>query len=137
MVGATEVHLTDPYFIHRYQQKNLHEFCRMLLEMIPLGEELTLKVFTAKDKEIPLEHKFELQDLADSFNGTPLTVLIELNDLEKMHDRYIESDNGWKMILGRGLDIFQRMEYKNAYDLAKRMQTARRCRGFEVTYVKR
>lgn len=136
LVGATEVHLTDPYFIHRYQQKNLHEFCRMLLAMIPLGEELTLKVFTAKDKEIPLEHKFELQDLANSFNGTPLTVQVELEDPEKMHDRYIESDNGWKIILGRGLDIFQRMEYKNSYDLAKTVQTERRCRAFEVTYVK-
>ena len=135
LVGATEIHLTDPYFIYPYQQKNLHEFCRMLLELIPLGEELTLKVFTGKDKIKPLEHKFELQDLADSFNGTPLTVLIDLQDSDKMHDRYIESDNGWKMVLGRGLDIFQRMEYKSRFDLAKRMQTERRCRAFEVTYV--
>jgi len=136
LLGSTEIHLTDPHLTIWYQQENLHEFCRMLLSIIPHGEELTLKVFTASDSTQPLEHQFDLEALADSFNGTPLTVLLDFADPNTMHDRYIESDNGWKMILGRGLDMFKAYERKDRFNLAKWMQEERRCRGFEVTYVR-
>jgi len=136
LLGSTEIHLTDPHLSIWYQQENLHEFCRMLLTLIPHGEELTLKVFTASDRVRSLEHKFDLEELADSFNGTPLTVLLDIADPDTMHDRYIESDNGWKIILGRGLDMFKAYERKERFNLAKWVQVERRCRGFAVTYVK-
>lgn len=136
LLGSTEIHLTDPHLTIWYQQENLHEFCRMLLTFIPHGEELTLKIFTASDRVTPLEHKFDLEALADSFNGTPLTVLLDFADSDTMHDRYIESDNGWKIILGRGLDMFKAYERKERFNLAKWVQGERRCRGFEVTYVR-
>lgn len=136
LLGSTEIHLTDPHLTIWYQQENLHEFCRMLLTLIPHGEELTLKVFTASDRVRPIEHKFDLEELADSFNGTPLTVLFDIADPDTMHDRYIESDNGWKIIPGRGLDMFKAYERKERFNLAKWVQVERRCRGFEVTYVK-
>lgn len=136
LLGSTEIHLTDPHLTVWYQQENLHEFCLMLLTIIPHGEELTLKVFTATAKVNPLEHKFDLEELADSFKGTPLTVLLDFADPDSMHDRYIESDNGWKIILGRGLDMFKAYERKERFNLAKWVQGERRCRGFEVTYVR-
>ena len=135
--GSKEIHLMDPYIRLTYQQKNLHEFCQMLLTIIPLGEELTLKVFTTTNPSNSLEQEVNFEQLKESFQSTPLLVDIEIDDSSNMHDRYIESDNGWKIIIGRGLDIFQPFNFKLLFNLANMMQTERHCKGFEVTYVRR
>jgi len=135
--GSKEIHLTDPYLRLVYQLKNLHEFCQMLLHIIPLGEELHLKVFTSPNPSNSLEQEVNFEQLKESFNSTPLTVDVFIEDTTEMHDRYIESDNGWKIVLGRGLDVFQQYDFKQLFNLANMMQTERRCKGFEVTYVKK
>jgi len=38
--------------------------------------------------------------------------------------------------LDRGLDIFQRFDYNNAFSVAARLQTHRACKPFEVTYLR-
>lgn len=43
-------------------------------------------------------------------------------------------DNGWLILLGRGLDIFQRSP-GNQYDLAVRHQQFRQVAGFGITYI--
>ncbi|MFW5828442.1 MAG: MIT C-terminal domain-containing protein, partial [Alkalispirochaeta sp.] len=45
-------------------------------------------------------------------------------------------DTGWKITLDRGLDIFQPFDRKNAFNLQNTIQEARRCRAFEVTYLR-
>jgi len=133
---STEIHLVDPYIRLVYQQKNLHEFCQMLLAIIPLGEEMIIKVFTTVNPSASLEQEVNLAQLKESFDGTALTVHIEFENAKETHDRYIESDNGWKIILGRGLDMFQPYDFKQLFNLANTMQTERRCKAFEVTYIK-
>ncbi|MBP6736886.1 MAG: hypothetical protein KA139_05590, partial [Rhodobacteraceae bacterium] len=50
--------------------------------------------------------------------------------------RDITTDNGWKMVLDRGLDIFQPTPRKmNGFSLGERMHEHRMVRGFYVTYV--
>lgn len=56
----------------------------------------------------------------------------EFND--SLHDRAIIIDNGWKIILGRGLDIFQKTN--GWFDIAEHYQEVRKCRGCEITYLK-
>ncbi|WP_300673698.1 MIT C-terminal domain-containing protein [Desulfoluna sp.] len=51
-----------------------------------------------------------------------------------IHDRCIETDMGWKIILGRGLDIFQNYEMNNAFSFANKLQQFRACKPFGVTY---
>ncbi len=48
----------------------------------------------------------------------------------------LQTDNGWKILLDRGLDIFQHYELNDALTFANRMQEFRACEAFEVTYVK-
>ena len=52
------------------------------------------------------------------------------------HARHIITDNGWKISLDRGLDVFQRYEMNDAFNLNNRLQETRACKAFEVTYLK-
>ena len=52
-----------------------------------------------------------------------------------IHDRSIVTDTGWKMLLGRVLDIFQYVT-GDTFDLASRLQEYRQVKAFGVTYVR-
>lgn len=54
--------------------------------------------------------------------------------MDGLHDRWIEADTGWRIILGQGLDIFQRPEDK--FSLGFNDQTKRKCKPTTVTYVR-
>ncbi|RLC89311.1 MAG: ATP-dependent Lon protease, partial [Chloroflexi bacterium] len=53
-----------------------------------------------------------------------------------IHARHIVIDNGWKILLDRGLDIFQRYEMNDAFSIANRMQQFRPCKAFEATFLR-
>ena len=52
-----------------------------------------------------------------------------------LHDRSIITDNGWKIVLGRGLDIFERYDMHDAFDFQNRLQICRAVKGFSVTVI--
>jgi hypothetical protein len=52
------------------------------------------------------------------------------------HDRDITTDHGWKIVLSRGLDVFQRYELNEAFNFANRLQQHRQCKEFNLTFVK-
>ena len=54
--------------------------------------------------------------------------------IRTIHDRSISADNGWKIMLGRGLDIFQYVS-NDAFDPALRNQEFRQVKAFGVTYL--
>ena len=54
--------------------------------------------------------------------------------IEQYHDRFILSDNGWKIVLVRGLEIFEKIEER--FRVADLDQTRRKCKACEITYVK-
>ena len=53
-----------------------------------------------------------------------------------IHARSITTDNGWKVLLDRGLDIYQNCERKDAFQFTTRIQKFRPCKRFEITYLK-
>lgn len=70
------------------------------------------------------------EELKESLEEVSIDLRIEFK--ESAHDRFISCNNGWKIILGRGLDIWQR----TSGFLADTMQEARKCREFHVTVMK-
>jgi ATP-dependent Lon protease len=52
------------------------------------------------------------------------------------HARDIVTDTGWKMVLDRGLDIFQPPIKAEGFSLGDRMQEHRMLKAFYVTYVR-
>ena len=66
------------------------------------------------------------------YGGTMIAVTYGFDD--NIHVRSITIDNGWKVLLGRGLDIWQKTG--GWYDINEYVQSKRICKACEVTFVK-
>jgi len=130
--GATEITIKDPYIRLPYQMKLLLEFCYLLSQLKKEEEEITLNLFAWNDPDHLEESKTSLTEIADTVFDIGIILKFELIE---GHDRCIEANNGWKIILGRGLDIFQRIEGR--FSIADLAQEMRQCKGCEVTFIKR
>ena len=129
--GARQITLKDPYIRLPYQMKLLLEFCHLLSTLKKEEEEINLTVITWNDEEHLEESRQALTEIADSVFDIGINFKFILDE---GHDRTIETDNGWKIILGRGLDIFQRVESR--FSIADMAQERRLCKGCEVTFIK-
>ena len=70
--------------------------------------------------------------MAYSLESIGIILSYEFDD--NIHDRSITIDNGWKVLLGRGLDIWQKTG--GWYDINEYVQSKRICKACEVTFVK-
>ncbi len=130
--GATEYTIKDPYVRLPYQMRNFVELCRLIAEMKPEEEEIRIHLITYNTEEFMETAKQGFNELADSLEELGITFTYEFNDIQ--HDRCIEMNNGWKIILGRGLDIWQKTSGR--FDIAEFFQEKRLCKEFEVTVVR-
>lgn len=76
--------------------------------------------------------KLAITEIADSLSSIGIMFTYEF--AETSHDRSIVMDNGWKIVMGRGLDIYQKTN--GWFDIAEYSQEKRLCKGTEVTYIK-
>jgi ATP-dependent Lon protease len=130
---ATEIKVIDPYIRHPYQINNFIEFCSMLHKLKPKGDELKLKLITWNETdELRNQSDVHFIDVTESLEAFEIDFDYEFDD--QIHDRSIIANNGWKIILGRGLDIFQKVE--DRFSMARYSQVLRQCRGCSVTFVK-
>jgi ATP-dependent Lon protease len=135
--GVSEIHLVDPYIRLFYQVKNLQELCRLVYRYKEPGDEVAIKLVTnAKDEEKAEVEKLLCQ-LEASLFGTGIDLSFDIEADRAQHDRYLETNTGYKIILGRGLDIFQPYDLKDPFALANTVQEERSCKDFEVTIIDR
>jgi len=130
--GATEYIIKDPYIRLPYQMRNLVELCKLIAEMKPEDEEIKIHLITYNTDDFLEAAQQGFNDLADSLSDLGIEFTYEFND--SLHDRCIEMNNGWKIILGRGLDIWQKTSGR--FDIAEFYQEKRLCKEFEVTVVR-
>jgi ATP-dependent Lon protease len=57
----------------------------------------------------------------------------EFDETNSIHARHIVTDHGWKILLDRGLDLFQHYEMNDAFVISNRLQRYRSCKAFEIT----
>jgi len=130
--GVTHLSLQDPYIRMPYQFKNLLEFCMMLGNNKDPEMEVALEVITWNTEEF-------MPDTISFFEELQTNVLdlgiVLVYKFENNHDRFIEANNGWKITLGRGLDIFEKTEGR--FNVADMDQTRRKCKACEITYLKK
>lgn len=131
LVGATEITVTDPYIRLPFQMRNFMEFLRLVVEKKAEDEEVRIHLKTFNTEEHMENGINSFQEMADSLE--PLGLLFTWEFDPNLHDRTIELNNGWKIILGRGLDIFQKTSGR--YDIAEYCQEKRLCRECEVVIV--
>ena len=95
-------------------------------------EEVKLHLITNNNEEYIENSKSAFSEITDSLES--LGIIFTYEFVEKIHDRSIVMDNGWKIVLGRGLDIFQKTN--GWYDIAEYYQEKRLCKACGVRYLK-
>lgn len=130
---ATHVTVTDPYVRQFHQARNLMDFIEMLAAEKDPADLVTVQLVTTEGEEKlrkQLEFLLRVKEAATTA-GITLDVAFEPG----LHDRSIVTDTGWRINLGRGLDIFQ-YSSSDAFDLAARLQEYRQVKAFGITYVR-
>lgn len=130
MKTATRFDIVDPYIRAPFQIDNLLELIQTIREVSEHAEELVIHVSTHNDDD----KLKEMREIFDGLQDELQSCGIEFTyDFTADHDRWIEMDNGWKITLSRGLDIFEKFD---RFSLGNIRQSERRCRAFSVTYSK-
>jgi ATP-dependent Lon protease len=129
--GAQNITIQDPYIRMPYQFKNLLEFCMMLGNNKALEDEVNLEIVTWNDETFLNDSIGYFEELQESVRDLGINLSYRM---ENHHDRFIAADNGWKITLGRGLDIFEKIEGR--FNVADMDQTKRKCKSCEMTYLK-
>jgi len=120
-----------------HQARNLMELIDALAQRKDPADEVTLKLITVENQETPEKRQRQLEDLFQIKQSAAILGIVldvEFVDPQAIHDRSITTDTGWKILLGRGLDIFQRVP--SPFDLAEKYQERREVRGFGITYLR-
>lgn len=134
--GATKITITDPYIRLFYQAKNLMELMESIARNKPDEEEVAVHLVTISD-EFKAEKQDEFfQQIKISCAAIGIDFTWEYDYSNAIHARHIVTDTGWKILLDRGLDIFQQYDLSDAFSFSNRMQRYRACKAFEVTYVR-
>ncbi len=125
--GAKSVKICDPYIRLQYQIYNLMNFCEILE---PMENTLNLDLITGCDAYQEVELRGKLDDLKTGLSRDHIEFNYTFDN--NLHDRWVETDTGWRIILGRGLDIFQKPDDK--FTLGFMDQTKRKCKATTITF---
>ncbi len=124
---AKEINVTDPFIRQPYQIDNLVDFIQMVKE-ITIQDNVKIHLSTQNDDDE------KVAEVIDSFNDLADELLpmgIEFTfDFKADHDRFIKTDTGWTIALGRGLDIYEKF---SRFSLSRGSQKSRRCKAFNVS----
>jgi len=134
--GASSITITDPYIRLFYQVRNLMELLETIVKYKSEEEEIAVHLITSQDDYRSDQQQENLEKIQESSTAVGIQFTWEFDQGEGIHARHIVTDNGWKILLDRGLDIFQRYEMNEALAFANRLQQYRPCKAFEVTYLK-
>ncbi|WP_047306809.1 BREX system Lon protease-like protein BrxL [Pseudomonas fluorescens] len=136
LAGAKRVIITDPYLRMFHQLRNLMELMETISKLQGAEDEVAVHVVTVEDEFNGERQTESLQKIADACVGVGIQFTWAYDTSGTKHDRDITTDTGWKIVLGRGLDVFQRFELNDAFSFANRLQQRRQCKEFSVTFVR-
>ena len=129
MRTAKKMTIIDPYIRAVFQIDNLVDLIRTFIESTKELEGLEIELHTYEtDEKLPnlIDNLDQIQDDLARYN-IEFTYAFDAD-----HDRCIKLDNGWRMVLSRGIDIFEKFD---RFSLSNQRQELRRCRAFSVTYL--
>lgn len=127
---AKKITVIDPFIRYPYQVDNFIEFIQMVRDCSDNPEDVTIELHTQNDDDkVP-----EMIDIFDELTEELSSYGMQFTySFDADHDRLILLDNGWRITLGRGLDIFENYP---RFSLSNARQENRRCKPFNVTFVK-
>jgi ATP-dependent Lon protease len=132
LLNVTDITLTDPYIRLPYQLRNFMELAKLISNKKNPDAEIKLHLITSNNEDYIEGAKSAFEQMTYSLESIGILFTYEFD--ENIHDRSIILDNGWKIILGRGLDIWQKTG--GWYDVNEYIQEKRICKACEITYVR-
>ena len=133
--GAQKISLTDPYIITIHQFFCLQKLLETCRKAQGNDRKLCFHLITGlagrSSKLSPEEQNKAfrvIEVLAQKWN---IEFTYERSD--ELHDRKLQTDHGWVIILGRGIDIFQ--EWKAGDPLPEDELKLRKSRGTDIAYL--
>lgn len=109
----------------------------MLIRRKKPEEQIAVHLVTTPDDGAIKEQRECLDGITEACTDTGINFAWAFDGTGTLHARDITTDTGWKMVLDRGLDIFQLLPRKiNGFSLGERLQEHRMIRSFYVTYVR-
>jgi len=121
---ATLITIQDPYIHAPYQIANLREFCEILDTS---KGSVKVKLTTSRDEFPESQQENRLNELKMGLLNEHIEFDFAFG--QTIHDRWIETDTGWRIMLGRGLDIFQP-------GIGFSDQKKRKCKATTITYTR-
>ena len=102
----------------------------------PEGEDVRFALLTAPDAEDLERQSGYLEQIRDAIAPLGVAFSWSFDGTGAIHARHLVTDTGWKVLLDRGLDLFQKSDLNNGFSPASRHQRFRQVKAFEVTYLK-
>lgn len=136
IAGASRIVVTDPYIRYFYQIKNMMEFVELVIRQKAPEDQIAIHLVTGPDDGNIAKQRELLDSITTACAGTGVDFTWAYDGTGTAHARDIVTDTGWKIVLDRGLDIFQAPIKTEGFSLGDRMQEHRMVKGFYVTYVK-
>lgn len=133
---ARRITVTDSYIRLFYQIRNFMEFLETIVRVKPKDDEVEVHLITVEDEfkgPQQIENFIKIQENC-AVAGVHFTW--GFDETQTLHARHIVTDHGWKILLDRGLDLFQHYEMNDSFSLNNRLQQYRSCKAFEITYLK-
>jgi ATP-dependent Lon protease len=134
--GASLLVVTDPYIRIFYQIRNMMEFVEMVIRRKRPEDQVRVHLVTAPDEGSVSRQRELLDSITAACTGSVVEFSWAFDTSGTAHARDIVTDTGWKIVLDRGLDIFQPPIRTEGFSLGDRLQDHRVIKGFYVTYVK-
>jgi ATP-dependent Lon protease len=103
LLDAKGVEVEDPYIRSTHQLANFIRFCELLVKVGTVREVRLITGFDSEEQRKDAKEK--LDNLAQSLLERDIKLVVAFK--EKAHDREVRLDNGWRVKIGRGLDIYQ------------------------------
>ncbi|WBT09188.1 BREX system Lon protease-like protein BrxL [Corynebacterium sp. SCR221107] len=108
--GATDIIITDPYIRKDYQYYNLVMLLCDLALVKDEKEEIDVTLVTVRDREDPDGQWERITGIIDAADEEGIRFNVEF--ATGLHDRGIKANNGWRIDMGRGLDMWEAPKIK-------------------------
>ncbi len=134
--GASRIIVTDPYIRIFYQIRNMMEFVEMVIRRTPPENLVRIHLVTGPDEGNISRQRELLESITTACTGTGVEFSWAFDTSGRAHARDIVTDTGWKVVLDRGLDIFQPPIKTEGFSLGDQLQEYRMLKNFYVTYIR-
>lgn len=134
--GASQISITDPYIRMPHQGRNLADLLSLLATAKDDADEIDVELITTEDPKVEFKQNqlLMLKSIKDASDAVGVRLNVRLDDT--IHDRRIETNHGWRIDLGKGLDIWQKPT-DNPFDFGRNRQEFRLvASAFTIHYVR-